>query len=291
MSRWAGIDASANARWAGRGFRRVRLEDSGSWVSLDLSSWQERITYFLGRYMELDLELLLGAILREGDQLVDGGANIGLLSLYAARLVGPTGRIHAFEPNPEAFARLEEHVRVNGTENVVLHPEGLSDSASTLTLRIPEGDDASATLVEERGFGSPTRAVSVRVVRGDDALSGRLSPDRRTLVKLDLEGHEAAAIRGMLGLVDQLRPVITTEHLTGVATPEDTDFLFSALGSRGYRAFALGLGRRGLSRALELTPMADAGALAGSGAIKLDLAWMRQEHLAATEGNARVLAT
>jgi precorrin-6B methylase 2 len=69
-------------------------------MELDLAAWSERSAYFLGRFYDLNLQMLMIQILKPGDRFVDIGANIGMLSILAARLVGPSGRVESFEPNP-----------------------------------------------------------------------------------------------------------------------------------------------------------------------------------------------
>lgn len=75
--------------------------------------------------------LALSECLEPGDRFVDVGANIGMITLQAARLVGPSGRVESFEPNPNCFATLERHLAINGIENVVAHRVGLSDTSGS----------------------------------------------------------------------------------------------------------------------------------------------------------------
>lgn len=81
------------------------LECRGCWhgytLRLDLADYFQRWAYFLSRYHEVPLQLLLRKALQPGDVFVDGGANIGLVSLVAASRVGRSGRVLAFEPNQQ----------------------------------------------------------------------------------------------------------------------------------------------------------------------------------------------
>jgi hypothetical protein len=65
--------------------------------------------------------------LREGMTVMDVGANLGLYSLLISRAVGPSGKVYAFEPVPEIFARLKEHIALNNATNVIPVPIALSD--------------------------------------------------------------------------------------------------------------------------------------------------------------------
>jgi hypothetical protein len=97
---------------------RVRGKAHGYEMALDLSDPVERVTYCLRRYYETDVLMALDRLLKPGFSFVDGGANIGMITLHAAHRVGPSGKVLAFEPNPGVFRRLLGHVRVNRLEQV-----------------------------------------------------------------------------------------------------------------------------------------------------------------------------
>ena len=94
--------------WADAGSRRVRGKLHGYVMDLDIAKWSQRSTYFLGRYYDLPTQLLCQAALRVGDHVVDVGANIGMISLLASAIVGPTGRVDAFEPNPLCAQKIRQ---------------------------------------------------------------------------------------------------------------------------------------------------------------------------------------
>ena len=72
--------------------------------------------------------------INEGDVVLDIGANIGYYTLLAARLVGPTGQVIAFEPDQTNFALLRKNVEANGYRNVVLVNKAVSDHNGTAEL-------------------------------------------------------------------------------------------------------------------------------------------------------------
>lgn len=73
----------------------------------------------IGTY-ELQKHRAIDHFLREGDAFIDIGANKGDFSVHAALQVGATGRVVAFEPEPENFEWLEKGVRESGLNNVTL---------------------------------------------------------------------------------------------------------------------------------------------------------------------------
>ena len=76
--------------------------------------------------------------LRENDVFVDVGANCGAYSLFAARNVGPNGRVIAIEPMPEMLKRLRYNIAVNGFRNIEVVPTAVGPEAGTATLFVDE---------------------------------------------------------------------------------------------------------------------------------------------------------
>lgn len=182
----------------------------GLTLELDLDRYPD-CTMAFGLY-ELDTIQVMRRLLRPGDHFVDGGANIGYLTMAAAQLVGPNGRVDAFEPHPDNRARLEANLHRNGlADRVRVHAAALSDAAGTATLhRFSDdgGNHGMASLFAGDG-AVVTTSVQVPTVRMDDALAGT-SP---VLVKLDLEGAESVAITGMQRLLTaEHPPAVILEH-------------------------------------------------------------------------------
>ena len=164
--------------------------------------------------------------LRPGDHFVDAGANIGYFTLLAARAVGAVrgvgegGRVDAFEPEPHNRRRLVEHLRINGlSDRVRVHEAALAEGAGEAVIHFlgDAGGGANhgcSTLYPgdaargggsgggeagggEGGGGEAVPATRVATVRLDEALAGTVP----TLIKMDIEGAEAAAVAGMAGLL------------------------------------------------------------------------------------------
>lgn len=135
---------------------------------------------------------LLERYVRPGDVVLDVGANIGYYTLLLARLVGPNGRVHAFEPEPSNFALLEKNVRENGYQNVVLHQAAVGEASGTTQLFLSETNLGDHQL---GGAGNGRRAVDVRQVNIDEILADEERPI--SFVKLDIQGAETGALRGM----------------------------------------------------------------------------------------------
>ncbi len=130
-------------------------------------------------------------VLGPGMVAVDVGANLGFHTLGMARRVGPTGRVHAFEPDPHHFRLLARAVAESGCTNVELHEAAVSDTAGTAQLFLAaanRGDNRLVAAAESRAH------VSVRTVPVDDVVA----PEPRVdLIKIDAQGAEVEVLRGM----------------------------------------------------------------------------------------------
>src|SRR5438874_403004 len=166
-------------------------------LRLDLGDPLQRAMAAQRRY-ESDVTWVYPYLLRRGDRVVDGGAHIGYLTLLASRCVGPSGEVHAFEPVPRTFAALGENVRLNRATNVRTNRVALAARAGELELEVPIDPEGEGLLA----WG----ATSVRLRRGPierapamtlDEYARGYGFDRIALLKLDLEGAELDALRGM----------------------------------------------------------------------------------------------
>ena len=130
--------------------------------------------------------------LRKGDIVVDVGANIGYYTLLAARLVGSTGHVYAFEPEPEAFALLERNVALNGYDNVTLVPKALGRESGTLQLFVAKRNRGDHRVYDPSGKRG---AIDVPVVTLDEALA-QWAPAHVDFLKVDTQGAECMILDG-----------------------------------------------------------------------------------------------
>jgi FkbM family methyltransferase len=168
--------------------------------------------------------------LRPGQVFVDGGANIGLFTLYSAARVGATGRVLAFEPAPQAVHALTQNVRLNRFDWVDVIEAALSDRAGRKDfVDFGEASGLSSFAPEHAGG---TR-ISVRTITLDEVA---IDTEAVGIVKLDLEGAEVAALRGASQLLNAGVPFIVEveeQHLQRQRATADE--VFEIFGSRGYR--------------------------------------------------------
>ena len=181
-------------------------------------------------YYEPITTLLACELLQPGDTFVDAGANIGFYTL-ALSTARPGLKVIAFEPNPKNFALLASNVRANRFDTVVCEPVALSDSDGAGTLFI-SASDMSASLRDDFDEHHVSR-VPVRKISLDSYFAHRQRP-RKLLIKVDVEGHEAAFFRGARQTLYLRQPDIIAE----VALPYDDDTT-ALLAGAGYRFYPI----------------------------------------------------
>ena len=196
-------------------------------MNLDLAQFVDRTIYCTGEWEPLETGLI-AKILKPGDVFVDVGANIGYFTLLASRRVGPEGRVIAVEANPRTFKLLEANVRLNGCANVTLHHVAAGEAAGLATLFEREAGNSGGDQVDFTGDGK----IAVERL---DALVGE---QRVRLIKLDIEGAEAKALRGASGLLERadapdLVFEFTPKFLSGMG--DDPRELIGFLQAIGYR--------------------------------------------------------
>ena len=131
---------------------------------------------------------MLRQVLRPGMTVVDVGANIGVYTHFLARLVGPTGRVHAFEPASANFRRLQASTA--GLSQVQAVHAAVGGSSGS--IRLYESDELN---VDHRTFdsGDGRRATEVRLVSLDDHLTAGTRVD---FIKIDVQGYELQVLQG-----------------------------------------------------------------------------------------------
>ena len=101
--------------------------------------------------------------LRPGDVVLDLGAHVGTFAIYAAKQVGPTGRVIAFEPSGNNFRLLEQNVLLNGLDNVDLLNRGVWDREAELDLALSPMSSSHSLYVESSPAPRNGRIERVRV--------------------------------------------------------------------------------------------------------------------------------
>ena len=168
--------------------------DLGVRIRLHFDSELSRLIY-VNDFERTEREFLK-AYLKRGDIFVDVGANIGLFSLIAAKRVGSSGKVYAFEPTRRVYDWLTYNVRFNALEEISCFRLALSDEVGTQSLFVSrDGYDAWNSFAHPVA-GQSFEREEVECETWDNfaikhALLGRVS-----MMKLDVEGWEIPVLRG-----------------------------------------------------------------------------------------------
>jgi FkbM family methyltransferase len=175
---------------------------------------------------------------RPGDIVLDVGANVGYISAHSAACAGSTGEVHGFEPLGECFARLERLRELNPRIRFIFNNVALGEKEGSLPIAYnPQGDSRNASLVPGKHSGQ-IRQVPVR--RLDKYIEENISsPERISLIKIDVEGFEYSVLRGLEKFFREtpFRPLIVCEvkpwELSKLgATSDDFDRYMNGFGYR-----------------------------------------------------------
>ncbi len=179
---------------------------------------------------EVKVSHLFRSLLKQGMRVLDIGANIGFYSLLSSRAVGPSGKVWALEPNPRNVALINASRTANSFSNLSIFQAAASDRWELLTLF----SDGSNGVTESRPITDPSQAgETVQAF----PVSAILPPDQELdVVKIDIEGAEGKALRGIAELLRCSKPVIFTEF-TPSALPAR-----SGMSATEYLEFFYGLG-------------------------------------------------
>ena len=212
-------------------------------MHLNLREWPDRSAFFLGRWYDLEEQLLLADVVKPGATVVDIGANRGMFALAASKVAGSSGRVICFEPNPGCVDTLNLEIRANKIENIQVHNVGLGAVEGMLTLAVPYINSGQGTFSESLYDSTEAYRVAVPVKTGDSMLVG-INP---SFVKIDVEGFELNVLRGLSTTLAQAKPIVAHEvcheFMKSLGyTFNDVRKFMTTLGYRGYK---LGLQRKG----------------------------------------------
>jgi FkbM family methyltransferase len=153
---------------------------------------------WLGSY-EYDKQQRLSAQVQPGMVVYDIGAHVGFYTLLAAQLVGPGGRVFAFEPLPRNLTYLRQHIDLNHFGNVTVFDAAVGQAAGV--------GQFSVHAASSMGSLTADGTLTVPIVSLDElSAQGRLIPPQ--ILKIDVEGAEADVLRGAQALLQTHHPTI-----------------------------------------------------------------------------------
>jgi len=240
---------------------RLRLKIDGE----QLYQWLNVVNY--GGY---DIVMLLEQLLKPGDVFIDAGANIGFMSMNAARIVGPDGKVLAFEPEPRVRAQFTENIALNDIRNIEIVPMALGKESGTAVLRVAT-DHGLSRLDDGSGRVNPgmilVEKIDVPITTLDQVFEEKLGGKAPRVVKMDIEGSEWWAFSGAHKLLKKGETIFIFENNYGALAHNGASFvdIHKLLGENDYDVFTLNAHTADwfrIGRSPTLETIADVGACA-----------------------------
>lgn len=186
--------------WKHFGPKGIRVADvDGIKMNVICRDWAVAPTMLFSHTWEPIETGLFKKYIRPGMTVIDAGAYIGYYAVLAARLVGDKGKVFAFEPSPENCGVLRSNIRINGCNNVQVIDKAVSDKAGTVTFYPNPCNASGSTMFDNYSTVRKTRdpKIAVDTVSLDDVVGNR----EVNFIKMDIEGGETKALKGMTGLI------------------------------------------------------------------------------------------
>ena len=209
LESWATNPGSLPYRLASAGLRQRDVAvRNGVAKGLKFNTGESCPELALGTY-EVPIQNIFAQHLKSGDVFYDIGANVGFFSIIAARLVGDTGKIYAFEPGRENAQSIRHNARLNNFSQIEVIEKAVSHRSGEGQLLLAEysGGHALATADAPPDLAGE---VTVDLVSIDDLIAqNKIEPPN--FVKVDVEGAELDVLQGMRETIKTHQPTIIYE--------------------------------------------------------------------------------
>lgn len=204
-------------------------------MDLNLQDWIPQDIFLTGEF-EPDTTILVKKLLRQGDVVVDVGANIGYFSLLFSQCVGSKGHVYSYEPVPQLAAALQSNAELNKFKQITLSNLALSDHGGQAIFYVGPKDNSGLSSL--RPPRSSSAILNVNLARFDEIFS---HAENVSLIKIDVEGAELAVLRGMekylLKKLPNILVEVTSQFLNEMGDSEQS--LLAYLQSFGYSCYVI----------------------------------------------------
>jgi FkbM family methyltransferase len=181
-------------------------------------------------------------LLKEGDVVVDMGANIGYFTLLAAQLVGAGGKVYSFEPEPRNFGYLTKNIELNNYTQVNAFQKAVSDKNGTINLYVSNVETGSHTIIPDEEDKKEKDTVEIETISPDNFFKDK--GNRIDFVKIDIEGAEPLAIKGMEGIIKENEDMKILMEFYPAKIKEmgysPKDLMTKLFNEQGFRIFTIG---------------------------------------------------
>ena len=163
-------------------------------------------------FYESKVKQVIQSNLSNGEVFIDIGANIGFFSILGAKLVGESGRVFSYEPNPNCTERINRNIKLNGYENLNVINKAISNITKRQNFFISK-QHALSTLKENSKLMELEKTIEVEITSLDqEIINSGIAKESISLIKIDVEGHELFVFEGMQELLGSTKPKIIFEN-------------------------------------------------------------------------------
>lgn len=184
---------------------------------------------------------IIRSLVKDGDFVIDLGANIGFFTKYLSDIVGAEGRVYSFEPIPETFEILKYIAKKLRLTNVQLFNFAVSDAESIVTMEIPIDTNDEENFYESKII--PMQASSTyrtQIIQAKTLDKFSQSFGHISFIKCDVEGHEYPALLGASAILENSRPSLLVEIWGDLDEPQSSASRTAKFLERyGYRVYWL----------------------------------------------------
>ncbi len=178
---------------------KITTEDGIVYSGDTLNSTLCKVLYLTNRY-EPSIIMYLRKILKEGDIFIDVGANEGVFSILAGKLVGPQGKVYAIEPLPKNVSMLKRNIHKNKLNNIIIHDVAVGDENKDLIFNDVKygnmlGGYNNRVIAMLSLIPGIVSSIKVKQKRLDMLINEPLNKIK--LIKIDTERYEPQVLKGI----------------------------------------------------------------------------------------------
>lgn len=205
-------------------------------INVDTKNFIDACIYYTGDY-EPYLKKHFKKFIKEGDYILDVGANIGFHTLYFAELTGVKGKVFSFEPIAINFDALQKNIKLNQFPQITAINKALGNTNAPMKIHIDQDtQNPGAFNLLEKGL----KNTIIDCIKGDDYLEGN-QIEKINFIKIDVEGFEYEVFKGLSKTIRNSKPIIIFEFDYNYQHKlnDNPKIIFEFLSQFGYQFFSI----------------------------------------------------
>lgn len=220
-----------------QGQTKICRYDGNLKMLVDIDEWIQQHVYFFGVYDPVNINFIKTK-LKPGDYFFDIGANVGCFSLTASFCVGDSGKVYAFEPVGKVYTRLNENIELNRLKNISAIPKAIYEKNTILRFYLASQENLGMSSIHKHDTMSG-EVVEIKAISLDSFMDSN-NIKKADFIKIDIEGSELHALRGMVNTIRKHQPVFMVEISEAVLKEEsDRNQIFTFFDEFKYNKFVI----------------------------------------------------